>query len=241
MPSSCEREREQAMPTATAAVPITAVVVSSGCDSPLDGQERRRPRRRRRTLAKRVPDRRRGGADRHLLDREAPAPQHRVRQRHAHGVASRQDARGGRRGLGDHERVHGSRGPGSAAIQGGPKVARLRARPRRARRRPGAEAGDGIPDLAVVGDARQHDGEHADHERRARRRGRRSLSRARDGWPWGDDTAGGSPPFGAITDQSTPNRFLTPSQLAAQTPRLTRRESALSAADELEFPREGHA
>ena len=70
----------------------TAAVVSSAWDSPPMASIPTAATAKS-TLANDVPDRRRGASDRHLLDREAPAPQHGVRERDADRVTAGQHAR----------------------------------------------------------------------------------------------------------------------------------------------------
>jgi hypothetical protein len=111
-----------------------------------------------------VPDGRRGGADGHLLDREAPAPEHGIRNRDADGITAREHACGGRRGLRHHERVE----EGEVRQRGHPGWPECREVDGRGDEERDdaavAERRERVPDVAVVGHARQHEGEDAHDE-----------------------------------------------------------------------------
>ena len=87
-------------------------VVSSAMGLAARWPGRRRAATAKTTFAKRVPDRRRNAPDRHLLDREAPAAQHRERERDADCIAARQHARGSRSTPARARARAGTRGPG---------------------------------------------------------------------------------------------------------------------------------
>ena len=167
----CALQKPTTSPTTTppsTAEPTSAIVFRSGLSPPSDRQQPQRDRRKAED-DQLVPDARQRHGQRHGAAAEPPAAEHRERDGHAGGRASRSHVGRRRRGLRDDERL-------AEAEAGKRRLPRRRVREdvherghrERQQLLPGQRLDD-APDVAVVGDARQDEEErpHDDDDRDA--------------------------------------------------------------------------